>query len=369
MKKIAWVTTQRSELNASRYVIKAIADDPEFELSLIAGWVPKGEIDIPTYYIRCYDAKNPQTACFSLSHVLQDVSGALMEIKPDMLILNGDRVELVPIVLAATVHSIPIAHIDGGQISQGSIDNLTRYAISRYAHLHLVGDEQSAKNLIQTGEESWRIHVVGQCGLENVIRTPKLSLEETSEAIGLDLSIPTALCIYYPSIEPGISVEEQIDCILEALNETKQQTVFVYPCEELGSDVIRSTIDDYCRAHNNCKAFVNLENTLFQSVLWYCRFMIGNSSAGMIEAPFLNKWTINVGSRQKGRFSANTVAECCDYNVRIIKNEIEFYNTHLPKHYTTQIEFPSQKIVQIIKENINNPNLLYKKILLGGRSC
>src|SRR5574342_454345 len=99
MKKIAFVTTQRSEYNASRYVIQAIVNDPEFELSLITGWAPKGEIDIPVHYIRGYG------------------------------------VELMPIVLSATIHGIPIAHIDGGQISQGSVDNLTRFAISRYAHL------------------------------------------------------------------------------------------------------------------------------------------------------------------------------------------------------------------------------------------
>lgn len=356
MKKIAWVTTQRSEFNASRYVIKAIDDDPELELIMLEAGLNFLE----------YDAHSKDSAIRTLSQIMFDMAYQLEYHKPDALIINGDRLELMPVVLAATLHGIPIAHIDGGQISQGSIDNLTRYAISRYAHLHLVGDEQAAKNLIQTGEESWRIHNVGQCGLENVARTPKLSLKETSKAIGLDLSIPTALCIYYPSIEPGISVAKQIYCILDALDETKQQTVFIYPCEEIGSDIIRGAIDYHCLSgdRDNCKSFANLENQLFQSLMHHSAFMIGNSSCGFLEYPFTGHRTINVGNRQGGRKQYPSIINSgydVDKLVQHIKEALGPSNGGmvLPENFS-----PSQKIVQIIKNNIDNPNLLYKKILL-----
>jgi UDP-hydrolysing UDP-N-acetyl-D-glucosamine 2-epimerase len=378
MKKIAWVTTQRSELNASRYVIQALRDDPEFDLSLITGWIPKGEIDMPAYYIRNYDARDFQTACFNLSHVLRDVSGALLDIKPDMLILNGDRVELVPIALAANLRDIPIALIGDGEITDGSRDNLYRYALSRFAHLHLVSDHYAAKNLIQSGEQPERVHIVGQCGLENVARTPKLSLEETSKAIGLDLSIPTALCIYYPSIEPkvnyqdkrcltvqSLSVEGQINPILSALDRINQQTVFVQPCAELESNTIINAINEYCWTHDNCKAFTNLENQLFQSLMQQSAFMIGNSSCGVIEYPFTGHRTINIGSRQSGRQHYPSVINTV-YDVDELVQHIKEALGSADGGMVLPDDLPSKRIVQVIKENIEDPNLLFKKILLGG---
>lgn len=367
MKKIAYVSTARSELNASRYVIKAIDEDPEFDFYLIAGgkdWITL-EVDYPVYPIGNYDAANPKKSCFSLSDILRETSEVLMDIKPDLLIIHGDRVELMQIVLAATIHSIKIAHIDGGQLSQGSIDNLTRYAISRFAHLHFVGDDQAVKNLIKTGEDPSRIFNVGQCGLENAVRTPKLSLEETSKAIGLDLSIPTALCIYYPSIEPGITLHRQIYNVLTALEQVKQQTIFIFPCQEIGSDVIIKAIEEHCRFNDNCKSFANLENQLFQSLMYYSAFMIGNSSCGFLEYPFaISRKTINVGTRQSGRKQYPSIINS-GYDVAELVQHIKEAlgpadgGMVLPENFS-----PSQKIVQIIKDNIDTPNLLYKKILL-----
>lgn len=368
MKKIAFITTARSEYNASKWVIKAIDDDSELELLLFVGGIYWGWNDnykiIP---IGNFDANDKNFACLSLSIILKNMSIELEKYKPDLLIVNGDRIELMPIILTASIHGIPIAHIGGGDITDGSLDNETRYAISRYAHLHFVSDHRAAANLINSGEEPWRVCVAGQCGLENIIRTEKLSLEATSEAVGLDLSLSTAVCIYYPSREINVSVEEQIGCILNALDDKNMQTVFIYPCAEIGGDIIRSAIDEYCKIHNNCKAYPNFGNKLFQSLLWYSAFMIGNSSAGVIEAPFINKRSINVGSRQRGRNIPNMVFECY-YSSKFIKECIEYCLNVPIKPNITDIEFPSIKIVQAIKENISKYELLHKKILLGGNS-
>lgn len=373
MKKIAFITTARSEYNASRWVIKAINDDPELELHLLVGGthlypeftseeIKKDGYDFST--IGTYVAHDYKLLIHCLEKMMGKMGYELRHNNYDLLIINGDRIELMPIVLAASIHGIPIAHIGGGDITEGSLDNETRYAISRYAHLHFVSDKQSADNLFKTGEENWRIHVVGQCGLENIIRTDKLSLEDTSKAIGLDLSVTTAVCIYYPSRELNISVQEQISCILDSLHDTDTQTVFIYPCSEIGSDIIRTEIDEYCKNHDNCKAFSNIENQLFQSLLWNCSFMIGNSSAGMIESPFINKYSINVGNRQNGRYVNDTVF-MCDYAEYQITDAINYCIDNPLKSLNIEyMELPSQKIINAIKESIDNPQLLHKKILL-----
>lgn len=376
MKKIAFITTARSEYNASRWVIKAIHDDPELELKILAGGTHYSPIhgysceEIYKNYdyntvIQCVHAEIDWNISFDNITQLSETINWFFEInKPDLCIINGDRIELMPIVVLASIHGIPIAHIGGGDITDGSIDNETRYAISRYAHLHFVSDDTAAKNLIKSGEESWRVCVTGQCGLENIIRTEKLSLEETSKAIGLDLSTPTAVCIYYPSRELNISIREQIDCILDALHNAEQQTVFIYPCSEIGSNIIIQNIDEYCKTHDNCKVFANLENQLFQSLLWYSCFMIGNSSSGVIEVPFLNKWTINIGNRQQGRYMQYNVLNC-DYNKEQIIDTIEWCTDNFRDSlYSNDIEFPSKRIIQAIKENIDKPELLHKRILL-----
>jgi len=372
MKKIAWVTTARSEYGASRWVIKAIQDDPDLELEL---WVGGTHLDSNSYdeiindgykvnVVGFYGAHDTGYSCYSLAASIKACSAEMIKNKPDMMIINGDRIELMAYVLAATIHGIPIAHIGGGEITDGSIDNETRYAISRYAHLHLVSDDQAAANLIRSGEEPFRVRVVGQCGLENMVRTEKLSLEETSQRIGLDLSLPTALCIYYPSREVNISIQGQIDCIIDTLNDIDMQTVFIYPCAEIGEGIVRDTIDEHCRTHDNCRAFTNLDNQLFQSLMQHSLFMIGNSSCGVIEYPFTGHKTINIGSRQGGRHCYPSVVDT-EYSVDDIICSINHVmgpstgGIMLPENY-----YPSQKIIQVIKANIGKSELLHKKILL-----
>lgn len=373
MKKIAFITTARSEFNASRWVIKAINDDPDFELQLLVGGTHWGkdntykeiEKDHPAFWIGgYYNCDSPENACISMGETIANSDFFKYE-KPDLVIINGDRLELMSFIIPAILYKIPICHIGGGEITEGSSDNENRYAISRFAHLHLVSCQESANNLIQSGEELDRVFVVGQCGLENIMKTKKLSLRETSRQIGLDLSQPTALCIYYPAREKDINVENQILKILFALDESKIQTVFVYPCAEIGSDIIRNFIDVYCKTHDNCKVLPHLENQLFQSILQHCSFMIGNSSAGVIEAPFLNKWSINVGNRQSGRIKNDLVFNV-SYHPLELKHRIKWCTENSKPLKQNQIEYPSKKIVQIIKEYINRPDLLYKKILLGG---
>jgi GDP/UDP-N,N'-diacetylbacillosamine 2-epimerase (hydrolysing) len=372
LKRVAFLTTARSEYNVSRWVIKEINDDPELDLQVLVGGTHESvtykEIQnkYPCYYrVSSFFAETKKTACLELSNGIDSIISFFEYNRPDILLINGDRIELMSYILAAVIYRIPIAHIGGGDITEGSIDNETRYAISRYAHLHLVSNEHAKQRLIQSGEDLGRIYNVGQCGHENIIKTEKLNIEETSKQIGLDLIKPTALCCYYPALEPNFSAEQQIDFVLKALNKTNIQTIFIYPCAEIDSEIIKQKINDYCLIHNNCKAFANLENQLFQSVLWHCSFMIGNSSAGVIEMPFLNKWTINVGTRQQGRVTGYKAIIDINYNPYNIAEIIKFCLNNPKQSYIEPTEYPSQKIIKAIKENIDRPDLLYKKILLG----
>lgn len=378
VKKIAYVSTARSDYNPSRQTLKAIHEDPEFELTVWAGGshfskdhgFTLEEIEHDKIDYECagyFNAISLPETCHSITRTFE-ACFELMEInKPDLLLINGDRTELIPYIYAAFLYNVPIAHIGGGEITEGSLDNITRWVISRYAHLHLVSEDKYADNLRRAGEEPWRIHVVGHEGMENALKTEPYSLEDTSAYIGLDLNNPTGICIYYPSIE-DISIEEQIKAVLGGIEASEMQTVFILPCEEPGAEIINKAIKNYCEPRKHCRWFSNLNNKTFVSLMRYSACMIGNSSCGLLEYPVFGKPVINTGRRQNGRKEYDNTWNC-RYKpddiwlfLSVIKNNPGKFGC-LPSD-ELKID-TSAKVLQAIKQNINRPDLLHKKFIFN----
>jgi len=229
----------------------------------------------------------------------------LLELSPDVLVLYGDRGEVLATALAATTLTIPIAHIQGGDIT-GSIDENMRHAITKLSHLHFPSTPASAERILGLGEEAWRVHVVGDSHLDCIAAGEYLDQFEMRELVGLSDSQPFAVVLQHPdATEPGRSYDD-MKLTLRAALETELELVVVYPCSDPGFEGVIAAINEFAESPK-VRVFKNLDAEVFWSMLAHARFLIGNSSAGIIESPSFRLPVINVGNRQLGRLTAENV--------------------------------------------------------------
>jgi UDP-N-acetylglucosamine 2-epimerase (non-hydrolysing) len=234
---------------------------------------------------------------------------ALSEMKPDILVILGDRFEALAAAQAAHFLRIPISHLHGGEITQGANDDATRHAITKLAHIHGVSTEQHRQRVIQMGEAPHSVHCVGAFGLDAIRRTPLLSRSDLMAVLGFDLNLPFAVLTYHPATlghENGLST---LHNIFKALDTHSQLQVFVtYPNADEGNAAIIEAINqEVLRCPLCIKAFVSLGMVKYLSALQHAAFVVGNSSSGLIEAPSFGIPTINVGIRQLGRLQPASV--------------------------------------------------------------
>ena len=232
----------------------------------------------------------------------------LTEIQPDLVLIMGDRYELVSVASACTLLGIPLGHISGGEITEGAIDDQIRHSITKAAHLHFVANEYYGDRVRQMGEENWRICKSGEPGLDSLLATSILSADDLSAELNLDLQKTTALVTYHPVTLENTSVDEQLKELFEALNVINMQFVITYPNADAGSHLIISRIKEF--AENNKSRVVvrkSLGHQRYVSLLKIASVMIGNSSSGLVEAPAFNLPVVNIGTRQAGRMRGSNV--------------------------------------------------------------
>jgi len=333
--KIAVVTTSRSEYSSNRWIIKEIQSDEDLELRLFVGGTHLSSIFGQTYkeiekdgikdFYKIeftFGSDSPQALSKSVGVAIISVAQIFEKDRPDFLLINGDRYELYGFIIPAMMYGIPVGHIGGGEITEGAIDDQIRHSITKLSHLHFVSCKEYARNISLLGEEDWRIHVVGAEGLENIIRLNFYTQEELFKEIGLNLKKPTILVTYHPATaERNVSVEEQITCLLRALEKFKDlQIIFTAPGAEVGSEIIFKKIKQFVSQNSDrSKFFESLGGKLYLSILKNVKCIVGNSSSGIIEAPTLRIPTINIGNRQKGRVKAKSVIDVGYSTDEIIK--------------------------------------------------
>lgn len=227
----------------------------------------------------------------------------------DMLVCLGDRWELFCLTIPALLAKIPVAHISGGEVTEGVIDDSVRHATSKLSHLHFVANSSYAKNLSLMGEEDWRITVSGECGLDSIHRNDIASREDVLAQFGVDLSNPTALVTFHPStMDLETSVERQIEALLGGMKSFGDlQFVFTAPGAEQGSEVVRREIEQYVAHHVNARFVPHFGSRNYLRVLKSSKLVLGNSSSGVVEAASFMKPAVNVGNRQKNRMCADSV--------------------------------------------------------------
>lgn len=233
-------------------------------------------------------------------------------LKPDLLIVLGDRYETLAVCCAAMNANIPIAHLYGGETTEGAIDEAIRHSITKMSYLHFTSTESYRKRVIQLGEDPERVFNVGSLGVENIKNIKLLTKEELEKSIHFSLDKRTALMTFHPVTLEKDTCEAQFKNILDAIDSFDDLKVIITKANaDMGGILINKMIDDYVASKpEKCIAYESLGQVRYLSAMKHCDFVIGNSSSGIIEAPSLKKIVINIGDRQKGRIQAKSTINC-----------------------------------------------------------
>jgi UDP-N-acetylglucosamine 2-epimerase (non-hydrolysing)/GDP/UDP-N,N'-diacetylbacillosamine 2-epimerase (hydrolysing) len=306
----------------------------------------------------------PLSMAKSVGIGIMGMCDALADIKPDCLIVYGDRGEMLAGTIAAAHANIPIIHISGGDIS-GSIDDSIRNAISKFAHIHLAISEDGAANLKKMGEDEKRIFIVGEPSLDIIHNFSPVDPNLLAKKFNLDLSRPIILATQHPVSNEAEFSGQQMRETIEALLEIGAQTIISYPNSDAGNKVIIKVIEEY-KDHPLFRFSRNLPHEVYLSLMKISSVMVGNSSSGIIEAPSFKLPVINIGTRQINRLRASNVIDV-GYNKKEIVEKIKFVMTDIKFKKNLKLcvnpygdGYSSEKIFQIIKNLDVTGNLTSK---------
>ena len=334
-RKIAVVTGSRAEYDILYSTIDEIDKSSSLDLKIIVTGAHLSE----KFGNTCKEIEND---CFKIDRKVEcllpddtlagraksvgiEITGlaeAFEEIQPDIVLVAGDREEVISGAIAASYQNIPVAHMCGGDTAYGSIDNAVRDATTKLSHIHFPMTKSHAKRIIKMGEEPYRVHVVGHGGLDRIISTPKTSKKQLSEYLNFDIeSGPVLLMIQHVLSSEYQEAFSQIEITLNALSELGYKVLIGYPNSDVGSMDIVNTIEKY-RDKIPCLIYKNLPRKIFVNLLRNVDILIGNSSCGILEAPLLKLPVVNIGNRQRNREISSNVL-FVDHEKNCIKKTIK----------------------------------------------
>lgn len=332
---IGVVTVGRSDYGIYLPLLRKIQADPDLRLCLIvAGMHLSPEFGLTVKAIEedgfqiaervemLLSSDTPEAIAKSMGLGTIGFAQAYGRFRPDILIVLGDRFEMHAAALAALPFKIPVAHIHGGELTQGAFDDALRHSITKLSHLHFVSTEEYARRVIQMGEEPSRVAVAGALSLDNLHSVKLLSLHELEAKYGLRLKRPLLLVTYHPVTLEYEQTEWQVEELLAALEICAMPVVFTMPNADTNGRLIEKKIMDFVRTHSSAQYVANLGVQGYFSLMSLAAAMVGNSSSGIIEAPSLGLPVVNIGSRQQGRVRAANVIDV-GYDRDEIKRGIE----------------------------------------------
>jgi len=323
-RKICVVTGGRAEYGLLYWLIKEIDSDAELELQLIV----TGMHLSPEYGLTYKEIEKDFTIKKKIEILLSSdtsvgVSKAMglaqisfsetyNDVKPDIVVVLGDRYEIFSAVSAAMVSRIPIAHLSGGELTLGAIDDSIRHSITKMSHLHFVSTEEYRRRVIQLGECPERVFNFGEAGLDNIYKLKLLSRDEFEKSIDWKLNKKNLLFTYHPTTLDDVgTIESDIRNILDFFSTLVDTSIILTKANaDCGGRVINSILEKYSSKNKNTKLFTSLGQLRYLSALQYVDAVIGNTSSGLVEAPGFKTATINIGDRQKGRVKPESVIDC-----------------------------------------------------------
>ncbi|MDO8463824.1 MAG: UDP-N-acetylglucosamine 2-epimerase [Gallionella sp.] len=322
---ICIVTGSRAEYGLLYWLMKEIQADLDLQLQIVAtGMHMSPEFGLTYKTIEAdgfaIDAKvemllssdSPVGIAKSIGLGVIGFADALDRLKPDIMVLLGDRYEILAAAQAAMVARIPIAHIAGGDVTEGAFDEAIRHSITKMAHLHFVTNETSVRRVRQLGENPEHIFNVGSPGLDYIKRMQLLGRSELEEALNFKFMEKNLLVTFHPVTLETQPAEMQLQELLTALDSLGENIgiIFTKPNSDTDGRTIIRLMDSYVATHPNAKAYTSLGQTRYLSVMAQVDAVVGNSSSGLYEAPSFGKPTVNIGDRQKGRLQASSVINC-----------------------------------------------------------
>lgn len=324
MKKICVVTGTRAEYGLLRWVIEGIRQSPVLELQLIVtgmhlspefGLTVKAieddgfRIDRRVEMLLSSDTAVGVTKSMGLGMI--GFADALAQLQPDLLLVLGDRYEIFAAAAAAMIARIPIAHLHGGETTEGAFDEAIRHSVTKMSHLHFVAAEEYRRRVIQLGEQPERVFLVGGLGIDNILRLKLLERTKLEKALDFKFQTRNLLITFHPVTLECNSSSEQIEELLAALSELADTgLIFTMPNADTEGRVLFRKIEDFCSRHPHAKSYTSLGQLRYLSCIQQVDGVVGNSSSGLAEVPSFKKGTINIGDRQRGRLSASSVINC-----------------------------------------------------------
>lgn len=317
------VTVGRSDFGIYESVLEGLKADLAFDLRLMvtgAHFAPAFGRTVTDIEEMGFDyerglemllaSDSPQGVGKSIGLGIISFAQAFATERPDLLLVLGDRFEMLCAPVAAMSYNIPVAHIHGGAVTEGAIDELVRHAITKMSHLHFVSCQKYADRVIQMGEEPWRVFNVGAPGLDCILARKTLSNDELSARVGLDMNKETLLVTYHPVTLEVQDVGPQVDALLVALEPTEYQVVLTYPNADVGHAIIIDRFRQFAEAHpNRVRLLKNAGTEVYLGLMATVSVMVGNSSSGIVEAPSFELPVVNIGTRQKGKVRAANVID------------------------------------------------------------
>jgi len=334
-RRIAVVTGTRAEYGLLYWLMKGLQQDPDFVLQVVVTGAHLSPVHGLTYrnieqdgfhidwkvdMLLASGTGSGVTRSLGLATI--GFAEALAQLRPDLLVLLGDRYEMLAAAQAALIARIPVAHIAGGDTTEGAFDEAIRHSITKMSHLHFVTNAASATRVRQLGEDPEHVHNVGSPGIDQIRRARLLGREELQRELGFTFRKRNLLITYHPETLDTRDAGEAaaaLLCALDELDDADTGMIFTMPNADPGNHDVRTRIQQFVLDHARTRAFDSLGPQKYLSVMNQVDAVVGNSSSGIMEAPSFHKPSVNIGDRQKGRLQAASVVNCPPVTAKIVE--------------------------------------------------
>ena len=340
MKTICVVTGTRAEYGLLRWVMEGIRKSPVLNLQLVVtGMHLSPEFGLTVNDIKadgfCIDrcvemlvsSDTPAGITKSMGLGLIGFADAMTVLQPDMLLVLGDRYEILAAATSAMIARIPIAHLHGGEATEGLIDEAIRHSITKMSHLHFVAADDYRRRVIQLGEKPESVFKVGGLGIDNIRNIKLLERHVLEESLGFKFAARNLMITFHPVTLDSHSSEHQMQEVLAALHELKDtHLIFTMPNADTDGRILFKQIEEFVSQHENATVFTSLGQLRYLSCIAQVDAVVGNSSSGLAEVPSFKKATINIGDRQRGRIKASSVIDCSSERSAIMQALTRVYS-------------------------------------------
>jgi len=333
VRKVCVVTGSRAEYGLLRWVMDGISKSDELDLQVcVTGMhlspefgstyleIEKDGFSIDAKVDSLLSSDSSAGVAKSIGLGAIGFADCLESLKPDLIVVLGDRFEILPAVFAALVARIPVAHLHGGETTEGAFDEAIRHSITKMSHLHFVAAEEYRNRVIQLGEYPDRVFCVGGLGIDNILKLDLLSKRELEKSLDFELGDRNLLVTFHPVTLADEASCKQMKELLDALDEIKNtRIIFTMPNADTDGRSLFRMIEGFANSRIHAKAFTSLGQLRYLSCIKHIDAVLGNSSSGLIEVPSFRKPTINIGARQEGRLKADSVIDCKPEKGEILK--------------------------------------------------